>query len=173
MVFDSNGVPLTTAAPSFTIYRTRALVNLSAPLIFHRGGGIYVAQPSDSDITTGVAYSIDTGAFPSRISGAVCSPLSPFDVLEFVDGNDSLWVGTAPTLGIYKDLSGSDRTPPSLVEIEPNSIYTVTPTEADLTVGVIYRVDAASNSYPAYYNGSFAKILGGSGAGSALNTGFN
>lgn len=102
-LFTAGGLPKTDATPTFTAYRNRSGTARTPPEISHAGGGVYVFQPSTSDVAEGIAYAIDSGAgaYPERLSGAICTEAAPFAAVLLTDSAGALWTGAAPTVGFY------------------------------------------------------------------------
>lgn len=156
-LFDSNGDPLTGAAPSFDLYANRAGVAQSQPDIAELQAGLYVFLPADGDVEAGVAWVVDGGAsaVPRRASGTICNTETPFHGFLYEQGDGSLWAGAAPTVDTYVDGHGDTRTPPALVPAA-TFFYTLTPTEEDVAAGVSYVIAAPSGAVPSTgYSGDF------------------
>lgn len=159
-LYDSLGAPKTDALSNglaFVIYRTKAGIVVAPPAITHLGGGVYGFQPPTIDQATGMAYMIDcgTGSFPTRLAGSVSLDSDPFGVFLLVDSVDTLWGGTAPTMPIYKDFSGTTRTAPTMSAVAGAYLYVAEPSAGDLLAGVGYRVDSPAGAYPSNFGGSF------------------
>jgi hypothetical protein len=159
-LFTAANAPKTDATPTFTAYRNRSGTARSQPTITHVGGGVYRFQPTTADVLEGIVWAIDAGAGarPARLSGAVCADATPFVTVLLTDSAGALWAGAAPTVGIYRDPSGVARTAPSLIAAVTGStyLYSLTPSAADLAVGVEFRIDGPSGASPSYASGSFA-----------------
>jgi hypothetical protein len=162
-IWDASNAPKTDALANglqFTAYRNRAGTARAQPTITHLGNGVYRFQPSTSDVAEGIAYAVQTGtgAFPARYSGAICPEAAPFAAfLLTAQADGSLWTGAVPTVGMYVDPSGNARTPPALAAVAGAYLYTLTPSSADLAVGVAYRLSLPSGADPAPpVPGSFA-----------------
>lgn len=153
-VYDSTGAPKTDALAAglaFTAYRNRSGTARSSPTITHLGAGVYRFQPTTSDVAEGIAYVIGTGTggFPAYYSGAIHTDAQPFaSFLLTNQATGALWAGAAPTVGLYVDPSGTARTAPSLATVVSPYLYTLTPSAADLAVGVAGHLTMPSGADP-------------------------
>lgn len=158
---DGNGnvVPLATAVPTFVAYVDKlGNARTPQPLITNLGGGQYVFTPSDGDQRAGTIAVIDGGAVavPQIQSAAINQGDNAFFAYVVFDLNGQLGSG-APTVGAYVDFTGAARTPPAMVPVGVLAyLYTLTPSAADLTVGVTFRIDGAAGTQPPSSNGYFA-----------------
>ena len=154
---NASGVPLTGATPAFIHYRTTTGGSPTLPAIAELGGGQYGFTPSDSDEASRVAFLIDcgVGSVPRRYAGAIHTPSNPFLAWHLEDASGALWAGAAPTVGVWKDFTGANRLPPSVIAPGGTTyLYAVVPSTEDLRVDVAFRLDSAASSYPASLTGS-------------------
>jgi hypothetical protein len=157
-VTDARGAPKTDALANglaFVDYRNRSGTARTQPTFTHVGQGVYRARPTTADVAEGIAWvvSTGTGGFPSRWSGAVCSEAAPFAVfLLTTQADGSLWAGAAPTLpgasGLYVDGDGNARTAPALAAVHAPYLYAVTPSSADLLVGILGKLTMPAGADP-------------------------
>ncbi len=157
-IFNSDGTPNTTSTPagghSFSAYRYRDGTSpVSNPSINHKGGGRWTFTPIQAHIDAGVAFVVDFGAlaYPRYFYGAVCGEDNPFGVVVPFNGNSlSGDFSNAPKLstgrGLYTDLTGANRTPPTpfLADGSPPIIWVITPSSGDLDVGILMRMGSAN-----------------------------
>lgn len=161
------GPPLTGVTPTFVTYKSKTGASLTPPTIFPIGFGIYAFTATDSDVAAGAAYLIATSGFPSYVFGAVHSEASPFAALLFQDASGVLWAGAEPSIpaGGYMTYEGVPRAVvPSLLALNGVNLYALVPSESDLRVGTVYRVDGPSGSAQSYYAGGFSVAYGSTGA---------
>jgi phage-related protein len=77
-LYDDAGAPLTTATPTFAVYKGYDGSNPTPPTISNLGGGLYGFTPAAGDVALDVAYLITaTGANPSSLSGSLDGTLPP------------------------------------------------------------------------------------------------
>lgn len=163
-LYDNTGAPLTSATPSFIVYKTKAGVDRlgSAPPISHEGNGVYQFSPSPSDIAAGIVYLVATGAgaFPAHIFGGVYLSTSPFGVFLFKDGSGNLYTGgSSPSFALYKDRGLNSFTAPALQNFSaPGGFYLwlAVPSDSDLSTGISFAVTSPASTTPTSYAGNFS-----------------
>ncbi len=161
-VYTQAGSPDATATPSFVAFVTRAGVARDRPgggagTILNLGGGQFGAVPSDNDETTGVIYVIDCGAgkLPRYVYGQVCTAANEFLAIVVFNESDALSSGL-PTVAVYKDIAGNNRTAPTMTAAGALAyLYSISPSEEDLEIGVSGRVDLPANKLPASIDFAF------------------
>jgi hypothetical protein len=163
---NADGTPKTDATPAFSSagadYRARnGITRAVVPAItqVQRLGvntGTYEFTASDDDLAEGVVWAIDSGAgaYPARLAGGVYRDSRPFVVMLLTTGAGALWTGAAPTVGYYLDAANNVLTSPTPTAAAPH-LYTVTPSLADLRVGVKTRLDAPATAYPSFVTAEF------------------
>lgn len=161
-------VPLTgaTIGPSgihFTKYVDRDGTPRAPPTISEIGGGEYGFTPSAADEAVGVCYLIDctqvSGVNTRRFSGAIHLSSRQFICWHVETTGGALWSGTAPTVGIWRDFNGNDRTPPTVVNVGGfGYLFAVTPSDDDLEVDVAYRLDPPAGAGTDYLTGSIEGV---------------
>ncbi len=153
-VFNADGTVNTTATPSgsnaFDIYKYRDGTSpVSNPLIVNRGNGRWTFSPIQAHLDAGVAFVVQfsSSARPTWFYGAVCGPNNPFGVYVPFNTNTISGDYSHPPLlssgrGLYTDLVGTNRTPPTPVLVSGGGlpVWSITPTEADLDVGILMRM---------------------------------
>jgi hypothetical protein len=169
-IVDNSGAPVSGATPAFIsgAYVDRAASARPPPSIVEIGGGRYGFAPSGSDITVGIAYVVDNGIghFPRYVSGAAFNPASPFSALLFVDGSGVPWSGAAPPSPVtqYTNLSGSPRTPPTLIALFGAALWGVIPSGADLAAGgVDFVQNAPTGAFPSSLSETLVPVATGGG----------
>lgn len=159
-LYDSANAPIVgaTIGPAgihFSQYTDRTGSARSQPTIVEIGGGLYGFIPSDADESTGVCFLIDctlvSGADPHRFSGAVCRPSQPLICWHLEDEAGDVWTGALPTVGVWKDFAGADRTPPVVTRV--GSLFVVVPSDDDLQTDVAFRFDSPALATPADFTG--------------------
>lgn len=158
VVYDADGAPKTGASPTFVDYRDRSSNTRTQPTIIELGGGQYAFLPSDADEAIGVCYLVDnaSGNSPRRVSGAVSTSALPFSAWHLEDDSEALWSGAAATVGSYVSYAGA-RAAPAVVAVR-TYLFAVTPSAADLLVGVSLRADSPSGAWPLYLQESLVLV---------------
>ncbi len=158
-LYDSSGVPLAAQTPTFTHYVTKAGVAGTDPTITNLGGGRYGFLPTVADEVAGMCYLIDGGvaAAPRWVYGVIHTQLAPFALFCVFDAAGTALSSGAPTVGQYTDLAAVARSAPTVTQVGAIAyMYTITPSAADLLVGVSFRMDAFAGTTPAYLTGFFS-----------------
>lgn len=124
------------------------------PEIQNLGGGQYGFLASDEDETVGTLYLVYNSSygFPSYVSGAIHTPAAAFAAWHLEDGDGVLWTGAAPTVSNvdgYASLNGARGAP--AVVAATTFLFSLTPTLADLLVGITARTDSPAGAYPEHY----------------------
>lgn len=156
----SDGVtPQLAAVPAFTYYGGRDGVSpMTPPVIYHRGQGVYVATVPPADAATGVVWLVTSGAFPSRIVGAVSLEADPLVAVFFEDGSGALWAGADPTITLYVDQLGVARpVTPALVKGSRVGVYAFTATPADADAATVFLVVPPAGAAPAFIQGNITR----------------
>lgn len=158
-VYDNAGLPLAGLTPTFDAYCTKAGVARAQPVITDMTGGQYGFLPTDADEAAGTLYLVNNGVTgnPMRVSGSVTTLAAPFAVWHLEDANGDLWTGAAPTVSNvdgYASLNGARGAPP--VVAAQTYLFSLTPSLADLLVGVAMRADSPATAYPEYYQQTLA-----------------
>lgn len=135
----------------FIDYCDRAGSARAQPAIVELGGGMYGFIPDDTDESTGTCYIVANGenVSPLRVTGGVMLPTTPFSVWSLETDAGDLWTGAAPTIGSYVSSEGA-RPAPGVVAAK-TYLFSVTPTTADLAIGVTMRADSAAGANPAFW----------------------
>ncbi len=155
--YDGGGVPLTALTPTFVQYVDKSGNARSQPVINNIGGGMYEFNPTDSDESTGTCYLVDCTAttVPRYTYGQINTDNNPFALFCVFDFFGALSAG-APTVGRYVDLTGVARSSPTVTAVSGIAyFYTITPSIADVAIGVAFRMDAFAGTIPAYLSGTF------------------
>ncbi len=156
-LYDVGGLPLTSAVPTFVYYVSKTGVAQTPPTIFNLGGGQYGFTPADADELAGVCYVIDgtVAALQRYPYGSISLDSNPFALFVVFDAAGNLTVG-APTVGRYTNFAGVVQASPTVTMVGAlTSLYTITPSVADLQSGVVFRLDAFAGTFPAYLSGFF------------------
>lgn len=146
LLTDANGLPLTTATPTFTDYRDRSGNARTPPANpVHLQGGVYAFYPSNSDENVGTVALVDAGAtaFPRRTCFAIylTNKQNQFWAFAVEDQGGALWTGAPPTVGFYMDSAGANRASPGLVVVAGAYLFAMTPSTADMTAQTQGRID--------------------------------
>lgn len=150
-LYDNSGNPLLGATPTFIDYCLRnGAVVTDQPIIRELGGGLYGFEPTDQHEQQGICYVIDSGvgANPTRLSGAVTRPSTPFTVWYLEDGAGALWTGAAPTIpsGSYRSNTQALTAPP--VVAARSYLFSITPSASDLAIGVTALAISPVGAFP-------------------------
>lgn len=157
LVLGSDGAPLTSGVPTVQAWDRDGAVRTPPP-VAHLAGGLWSVAPTDADEAIGTVVLVDfgAGALPRRVSLAVslANGSNQFFVVHVEDENEALWAGAAPTVGIYVDSAGAARTPPALVPVpgSSTSLFALSPTAADLDIGVEGRIDGPADSAQPFWS---------------------
>lgn len=163
-LYNGDGTPKVDATPDFLVggdgakdYRSVSGPRV-APAISLIRDNIYGFTFSDADERAGVGYVIDAGvdASPRFISGAIHPYDQPFGVLFFTDGAGGVWAGPVPQVAVYAAIDGALRTPPDLKLLSGTYLSLLVPSAEDLSIGVVYRVDADLGASPQSIAGRLA-----------------
>lgn len=167
-LFNLDGSPKLDANPVFVLgpdgsrdFRSSVGARTPPPITRIRDN-IYGFTPKETDEKAGTAYLIDGG--PDCLEryhvGVVHQRARPIDAFFFIDSSGELWVGAAPPPpSTYSDVSGNVRTPPALQALSGSYLYLLTPTSADLSVGVTYVFDAPAGAQPPSWHGTLSAEL--------------
>lgn len=144
----ATGLPIGPADMRLVDYITRDLAQLTQPTIVELGGGQYGFVPTAADEARGVAWLVDNGAdaSPRRESGTVSTGPKDFAVWHLEDDEGELWAGATPTVESYVTINGAG-TSPGVVAVRPY-LFAVSPTTADLSIGVSFRADSPTGASP-------------------------
>lgn len=159
----STGLPLAGqlgAGMAIATYKTLAGTNMVQPTIVDIGGGDYEFTPSDSDVSTGVAFEINTGTNgnPARFGGSV-GDIVAWPLYALADG--SPLTGISPAFTKFSDFTGVDSVPhPTIVEIG-GGLYGFQPTGTDLLNGRAWIVNNGGTAIPDRLSGSFLQTTSG------------
>ncbi len=158
---DVTQTPLTGLTPVFTQYVDKAGVSRAAPTVTELGGGEYVFEPTTADIVAGTIFVLDGGATAIeryKYDGIFDPEVNPFSVFCVFDMSGDLSAG-APTIGFYSDLDGNTRSAPTVTAAGGIAyLYTITPSAADLALGIAFRWDALTSTTPVLLSGYFSAI---------------
>lgn len=157
-IYDGNG-PKADATPVFVVYADKAGAPRALPggLFFNLGGGQYRFDPTNDDEAVGTCALIDCGAGcqPRYQLCAIHGDDNPFTIVVPLDGNGDLSAG-AYTIGSYLEIStGQTRTAPLVVKAGALEVYSLTPSEDDISVGTAVRLDAPAGVFPPNVNDSY------------------
>jgi hypothetical protein len=145
---DDGGAPLTTATPTFAVYRPRRGAR-TAPSITHLGGGVYGFTVPTSDMQQGVAFLIETGAYPANIVGNAGGSIQAFAIY---DGAGVLLPGQSPTFATYRDADGAALPAPAIQDFG-EGLYAFTVPTDDFATGVGFEIDCGTGNYPPRVSG--------------------
>lgn len=164
-IFDSAGSPLTTATPTFVDYRSAATgTPRTAPANpVHVGNGLYSFASTDADEIAGTVALIDCGASanPRRFCYAIhqADNSNAFFAVHLENPDGTLWTGSAPTIGAYRDSTGASISPPTPLGLT-TYLFTITPTVTDIGIGVGIWVQFPAGASSLGYSGqTVAKVV--------------
>lgn len=159
---DASGAPVT-AAPT-VVHVTRAGVARTAPAVVHRGGGKHEFLVSDADEALGTIVLLDFGAgasprwqcFPCHLA----DNSNQFFAWVLTDATGAAWTAPTPdpTVPLYAS-AGTARTPPAPVPALGRHLWSLTPSAADVAVGVELRVDSPAGALPPWLDGSSVPLV--------------
>lgn len=150
-LYDSTGVPLTTAVPGFAVYSGKDNVSRTPPTIINRGGGVYAFDISAVDDAFGVAFLISSGAGanPAYLAGSNGGELQAF---ALYNSGASPLAGASPTFATYINASGAALTPPAIVDFT-SGLYAFVVALADFAIGIAFEISSGAGALPTRFNG--------------------
>jgi hypothetical protein len=171
-LYDLNDVPLTSASPSFVVFKDRAGTTRTSPGVpTHVGSGLYTFTPTDADENAGSVALIDGGAsaYPRYTCAVIHRPdnSNQFWAFHVEDAAGALWTGAAPTLGAYRSPGGTAIVPtPAITAIAGAYLYVAIPSPTDMTNGAAIWVSYPSTANTVGYSGFT------NGVGTSVNSAF-
>ncbi len=157
LLLDIDGLPLTTATPTFVDYRDKTGANRTPPANpTHIGGGEYAFTPDSTDETVGTVALVDGGAtaFPRRHVFPLyeADRTNQFFAWCLEDDGGELWTGTAPTVGLYVSKTGSPLSAPTISSVAGAYLYALTPSASDFGGQVVARLDSPVGANAPYFH---------------------
>lgn len=162
-ILDAAGAPVT-AAPS-VVHVDRAGGARTPPTTTHLGGGKHGFSVSNVDEALGTIVLMDFGAGAEpRYQVFAChlaDGSNQFFAWVLTDEAGALWTAPTPdpTVGLYDDPTGAPRTPPAPVPAVGRHLWSLTPSSADVAVGVELRVDSPPGALPVFLDGSTVPVV--------------
>lgn len=165
LVLDSSGAPVTGLAAALsaaTIARDVLGNTRTAPSVVELANGLYAVTPTLADEDAGTVVSIDCGVGnqPRRVSIACfrADRTNQFVAWHVENPDGTVWTGTAPTTGSYRDSSGA-RSPKTPRPVEAAWLFVLVPDSGDIAADTHFRIDGPAGSAQPYWYGSTVPVV--------------
>jgi uncharacterized protein YmfQ (DUF2313 family) len=152
-VFDASGNAVTTATPTFVVYKGANGADRTPPhtTVPHVGEGVYGDEIRSGDVDAGVVFLIDCGAaaFPRYYAGFAGRVFA----FATVDSTGALLTGQVPAFvtNSYRGSSGTTVAAPSFTSTA--GLHFFSPSEVQYREGVSFLIDCGAGADPQYLGG--------------------
>jgi hypothetical protein len=144
-LYDESGLPEDASVPEFDVYKDAEGEDLTPPMIVNLGGGLYLFEIPEAEVSDGVAFLISTGALPSYFHGSE----GPVVAFALYDVEGAPQAGQSPAFETYVDLDGEALDEPTIEDFT-GGLYAFVPDEG---TRFLFEIDSGSGNFPARVSG--------------------